>query len=252
MRVTILGSGTSIPAPGRFPAGVLVESGDLALLVDVGPGTLRRLPEAGVGLEQIGAVLLTHYHTDHTSDLAALLFALRNPRYQGRPPLRVFGAPGLRDLVAHLTKAWPWLDPRGGYPLELQEIGPGRFTVPPLQITAVPIEHTAQSLAYRLEAPSGATAAISGDADVRDGLVDVARGVDLFVCECSFPDELRCDGHLTPRLAGAAAAAADAKLLCLTHFYPECEGVDLAAQTRQAYTGDLVLAADLQRFDLQA
>ena len=249
MRVTILGSGTSVPASGRFPAGVLVEAAGTALLVDAGPGTLRHLPDAGVGLERIGAVLLTHYHTDHTADLAALLFALRNPRYRGRPRLRVLGAAGLRGFVGHLTAAWPWLDPRGEYELSLEEIAPGSFDVGPFRVVAFSIRHTIQSLAYRFEADSAA-AAISGDADVCDGLVDVARGADLFVCECSFPDAQRVEGHLTPKLAGEAAAKAGVKTLCLTHFYPECEGTDLAAQARATFGGKIVLAEDLMRFEL--
>ncbi len=252
MRVTILGSGTALPTRGRFPAGVLVKADGFALLVDAGPGTLRRLPELDLGLERIGAVLLTHYHTDHTADLAALLFALRNPRYRGRPPLRVLGGAGLREFVAHLTRAWPWLDPRGEYELSLEELAPGAFGVGPLRAAAFPIRHTIQSLAYRLEDRRGASVAVSGVAVACDGLVEVARGADLFVCECSFPDALRVDGHLTPRLAAEAAAAAGAGALCLTHFYPECAGVDLLAQARAAYRGRIVLAEDLMRFDLGA
>lgn len=248
--MTILGSGTAIPNSQRFPAGVLVRGGDEVLLIDVGPGTLRRLPDAGVGLEQITTVLLTHYHTDHTADLASLLFGLRNPRFRGRPPLRVLGAAGLRGLVGHLTAAWPWLDPKGGYELRLEEIGPGPFPLRGLRGTAVEILHTAQSLAYRLEDDAGRSVAVSGDADVCDGLVEVARGVDLFVCEASFPDDQRIAGHLTPKLAGEAAATAGASKLCLTHFYPECEGHDLAAQARAAFDGEIVLAHDLAHFEL--
>ena len=43
MRVTILGSGTAVPSAERFPPGVLVEAGDEVVLVDAGPGVLRRL-----------------------------------------------------------------------------------------------------------------------------------------------------------------------------------------------------------------
>ena len=71
MRVTILGSGTAVPVADRFPAGYLVRAGGTTLLLDLGPGTLRRLAQTGVGLEAIDAVLLTHYHTDHCADLAA-------------------------------------------------------------------------------------------------------------------------------------------------------------------------------------
>jgi ribonuclease BN (tRNA processing enzyme) len=105
--VTILGSGTAIPVPDRFPAGVLVREGDAVVLVDLGPGVLRRAAEAGVGPEHVSAVVFTHYHTDHCADLAALLFALHAPEYDGRPPLRLVGAPGLEALLAHLTAAWP-------------------------------------------------------------------------------------------------------------------------------------------------
>jgi ribonuclease BN (tRNA processing enzyme) len=93
MLVTILGSGTAVPVPDRFPAGYLVQAGGQQLLVDCGPGILRRLAQAGVGLEAIDAVFLTHYHTDHCADLGPLLFALRSPRYAGRKPLQVFAAP---------------------------------------------------------------------------------------------------------------------------------------------------------------
>lgn len=250
MDVTILGSGTAVPNPDRFPSGVLVRGGDQTVLVDIGPGTLRRLAATGVGLEAVTAVLLTHYHTDHTADLASLLFALRNPRYRNRQPLRVLGSPGLQAFVGHLTAAWPWLDPDDRYELRLEEIAPGSHCLGSLRITAVPILHTPQSLAYRIEDESGRVAAFSGDADVCDGLVDVARGADLFVCEAAFPDEQRTAGHLTPRLAGEAAAQAGVKTLCLTHFYPECDGHDLEAQARAVYDGEVVLASDLAQFAL--
>ena len=112
MQVTILGSGTAVPVPGRFPSSVLVEAEDQKILVDMGPGALRRLAETGVGLEEITCVLLTHYHTDHTADVAALLFGLKNPRYAGRPPLQIKAARGLHEFLGHLTAAWPWLQPR--------------------------------------------------------------------------------------------------------------------------------------------
>lgn len=250
MDVTILGSGTAVPDSDRFPSGVLVRSGDQTVLIDIGPGTLRRLAAAGVGPDEVTAVLLTHYHTDHTADLPSLLFALRNPRYRGRPPLRVLGSAGLRTFVGHLTDAWPWLAPDGGYELTLEEISPGPHQLGDLLVTAVSILHTPQSLAYRLEDQDGRVAAFSGDADVCEGLVEVAQGADLFVCEAAFPDSCRTPGHLTPSLAAEAAKQAGVRTLCLTHFYPECEGHDLAAQAGAVFDGQIVLATDLAQFAL--
>lgn len=250
MRITILGSGTAVPVPGRFPSGVLVQDGDENILVDLGPGALRRLAETGIGLEAITTVLVTHFHTDHTADLAALLFGLRNPRYAGRPPLRLIGAVGLRVLLGHLTAAWPWLQPKE-YTLSIEEIAPGSFALGKLRVEAIPIRHTAQSLGYRLTAADGAVAAFSGDADECEELVALARDADLFVCDCAFPNEHRTEGHLTPALAGRAAARAGAKVLCLTHFYPECDGYDLTAQARAVFDGRIVEATDLLTFDLR-
>lgn len=244
MQVTILGSGTAIPEPDRFPAGYLVAAGGLRLMVDCGPGTLRRLAAAGHDIRDLDGVLLTHYHTDHCADLAALLFALRSPDYAGRKPLHVFGAPGLERLVATLTLAWPWLQPRG-YELVLREILPSRQTLAPdLTVQAVPIRHTAQSLGYRFTSSTG-TAAFSGDADECEELVDLARDVDLFVCDAAFPDGQKIDGHLTPGLAGRYAARAGARTLVPTHFYPVCRGHDLGAMAGSTFGGEIVLAEDL-------
>jgi len=243
MQLVILGSGTAIPVADRFPAAYLVRHGAERLLVDCGPGTLRRLAQAGESVRDLAAVLLTHYHTDHCADLAALLFALRSPTFAGRSPLRLYGAPGLARLVDKLTEAWPWLAPRG-YELQLVELAPGPFAVAGLRAQAVPIRHTAQSLGYRLHGDTGSVA-FSGDADECDELVELAREVDVFVCEAATPDGQKLDGHLTPRLTADHARRARARQLVMTHFYPECEGHDLRAAARTVFDGDVVLANDL-------
>jgi ribonuclease BN (tRNA processing enzyme) len=245
MELTVLGSGTAIPVADRFPAGYLVASPRGTVMVDCGPGSLRRLVQAGRSLDDLDALLLTHYHTDHCADLAALLFALRSPHYADRRPMRVFGAPGLERLVQKLTEAWPWLQPRG-YRLDLQELTPGTFPLLDLEVTAVPIRHTAQSLGYRF-AGAGGSVALSGDADQCDELVELARGTDLFVCDAATPDGHKLDGHLTPGLAAEHAERAGCKALVLTHFYPECAGHDVAAMAARRFAGRVVVAADLMR-----
>lgn len=243
MQLTILGSGTAIPVADRFPAGYLLQFDGSLALVDCGPGTLRRFAATGHTLRELDAVLFTHYHTDHCADLAALLFALRSPTFAGRPPLRVFGAPGLRRLVDKLTEAWPWLAPRD-YELQLHEVTPGTFALGTARVDAIPIRHTAQSLGYRVTTAAGCIA-FSGDADECDELVELARGSDLFVCDCATPDGQKLDGHLTPALAAQHAARAGCGTLVLTHFYPECVGHDLGAAAARHFPGPIVLASDL-------
>ena len=244
MRVTVLGSGTAVPVIDRFPAGYLVQDHGRNLLVDLGPGTLRRLPQVGLGLGDVHAVLLTHYHTDHCADLAPLLFGLRNPAFAAVERLRVVGAPGLRALHASLAAAWPWVE-RLPFELVLDEIAPGELEVEDLQVTAVDVEHTDASLGYRVQGSSGRVVAFSGDAVDCAGLIPLARDADVFVCDSAFPSAAPGPGHMTPTEAGRAAQRAGARKLVLTHFYPECDGHDLVAEARAVFDGEVVMAADL-------
>jgi ribonuclease BN (tRNA processing enzyme) len=56
--------------------------------------------------------------------------------------------------------------------------------------------------------------------------------------------------HLTAGEAGQLAAQAECKRVLLTHFYPECFAVDVAAQCRKLFSGEIELASDLQRLIL--
>src|SRR3954452_9436400 len=65
-RVTLLGTGVPIPSPERFGPSTLIEAGDQKLLIDAGRGATIRLYQLNVPIGRIDALLLTHYHSDHT------------------------------------------------------------------------------------------------------------------------------------------------------------------------------------------
>ena len=111
--------------------------------------------------------------------------------------------------------------------------------------TAAPVAHNPESVAFRIETPSGCSVVYSGDTDYSDRLVALSRQAGLLICESAVPDEQKVAGHLTPVLAGQIAAAAEVQRLMLTHFYPACDDTDIAAQCRQSYQGPLILAEDL-------
>jgi len=250
IRVRILGSGTAIPSPVRGSPGLLLRGGDTTLLVDCGPGSLRAAAAAGVGPGDIDGVLLTHFHLDHTADLRALLFALRNPAFAGRPALSVTGPKGLADLLAQWFAAddGAWLEPLS-YALHIREIGEGRHEVESLVVDAIPVDHTPQSLAYRIRASEdGPVVAVSGDTAPCDGIVQAGRHADLFVLECAFPDGALHGKHLTPTTAGGVAADANPRSLVLTHFYPEVEGEPVVEIVSSRYVGEVHLAADGMEF----
>jgi len=92
----------------------------------------------------------------------------------------------------------------------------------------------------------------SGDTDFSNNLVTLANEADLLICESALPDELKANGHLTPSLAGKTAAMANVKKLILTHFYPECDEVDIEKQCRKTYGGELILAEDLMKINFES
>ena len=249
--VTILGSGTIVPSLRRNPCSFLLEAAGRKLLFDLGPGTMKRLLEAGTTIGEIDLVLLSHFHPDHSGELASFLFAAKYPEaYRRRTPFTLAGARGLRRLFEGLKGAWgDWLV----LPEEifsLQEMGRDRPDVlaqGEMVIRSRPVAHTPHSIGYRIEMPDGTSLAYSGDTDFCDSLVELARGTDLFLCECSLPDGMKVEKHLTPSEAGAAAAKAGVKHLVLTHFYPECDGADVGAQCRRTWQGPLTLAEDLMK-----
>ena len=65
-RVTLLGTGTPIPRPDRFGPSTLIEAGDQTVLIDAGRGATIRLFQLGIPIGRIDALLLTHFHSDHT------------------------------------------------------------------------------------------------------------------------------------------------------------------------------------------
>ena len=119
-----------------------------------------------------------------------------------------------------------------------------------VDIDTAPMEHSPQSVAFRLTGPGGQRLVYSGDTDYSEQLVDLARQADLLICESAFPENWKVQGHLTPALAGAIAARAGVRRLMLTHFYPVCDRTDIEAECRRTYDGPLILARDLMRVTL--
>jgi ribonuclease BN (tRNA processing enzyme) len=226
----------------------MVRHGGCTLLVDAGLGTLQKLAALGVSLAEPDVVAFTHLHLDHTAELAPMLFSIKNTGIGRRKPLSLLGAPGFREFYGKLRRTYGnWVE-GGDYPLLVEEITDRPVSLGSLVLTAVPVLHTPQSVAFRVEDPeTGKVIAFSGDTAVCPGLVTAARDADVAVFECSFPNERRVEGHLTPGEAGEVANAAKVKRLVLTHFYPECEGADILGQCRETYSGEIILAEDLLR-----
>jgi ribonuclease BN (tRNA processing enzyme) len=254
MKITILGSGTSVPSLKRSSCSVLIEINKTLLLFDSGAGTMRRLLEVGVNIDQLSHIFYSHLHPDHTGELVPFLFATKYPEtYRRRELLTIVAAEGFIDFYEKLKIAyekWIELEPGMLQILELDATGRDHLDCGLFDVDSLPVNHTDMSLAYRITEPGGKSIVYSGDTDFTDNLVELSKGVDVLICESAFPDDLKVSGHLTPSLAGKIATEAGVRKLVLTHFYPECDVVDVAEQCRRTYHGPLVLAEDLTEIEL--
>ena len=251
----LLGAGTCSVTAARSMAGyALVRDGSIILL-DCGPGTVRRMAEAGLSVHAIDAILLSHLHVDHVADLAPILFSRKyDPLGPGERPLALWGPVGVArhvDLLAEMFGATLFFPDE---PPAITEFAVGsawhRGGLGDLAVTARRVDHGShEALGYRIEG-DGFALAYSGDSGPCDALVDLARGADLFLCECSVPDDAAVPGHMTPRAVGEIAAQAGCRKVVLTHLYPMMDAVDVVAGVKQFFGGEVVRGADGMRFAL--
>jgi ribonuclease BN (tRNA processing enzyme) len=106
------------------------------------------------------------------------------------------------------------------------------------------------SRGYRFEFANGKSLVVSGDTDYCDGMIDLGREADLMILECSMPDDMKVQGHMTPSECGKLAQKANCRKLCLTHFYPVCDQKDVRKKCLAEYGGELFLAEDLMEFNI--
>ncbi|PID40505.1 MAG: MBL fold metallo-hydrolase [Proteobacteria bacterium] len=247
-RITILGSGTCVPSLTRHPCAFILQTGGHTLLFDCGPGTMHRLLEVGVAISELSHIFLSHFHPDHSSELAAILFAL-NYGVPAAPkrPLTIVAGRGFKmffNRLKALYGSWIELPPDRFSIVEMATTRKDSYDFGNVSVLTMPVNHRPESIAFRVEDAAGKVLVYSGDTDICDSLAMIAADADLMICESAFPDGQKADGHLTPSLAGTIAATACVRNLLLTHFYPPCDQVDIEKQCRSTYSGSVTLAKD--------
>lgn len=265
LAVTVLGSGGPGPQPRRASSGYLVwVDGQPTVLVDASGSSTQRLAEMGVTPADLDLIVLTHLHIDHSGGLASVLF---EATFDGRAhPFTVLAPsgrdshPGGRrfcDLLFGPDGAWPYLRSWEGFEVVVTEVDcdpdapPARIDVglPQTVVRAVGVPHgTMPAVAYRFE-HGGRSVAFTGDiAGQHDGLVELARGVDLLVHDQALPRRNVEHGanHSPPADTAANAAAAEVGTLLLSHLMvPAEERLDEVLVTiRQGFEGTVVVAED--------
>jgi len=232
----------------------MMTTGEAVILLDCGPGTLRRLTETGTPVSDVTHLFFSHFHPDHTGELATFLFANKYPDAgRRRKPLTLAAGTGFLEFLNNYKRVygnWIELDPKLCSCFEMIVEGSDSGVFQDFKLESIPVAHNPESLAYKITGLDGKTVVYSGDTDASENLVELARGADLLICESAFPADLKVHGHLTPPEAGDIARRAGVGALVLTHLYPECDQADMAGQCRRTWSGPLMLAEDLMEIEL--
>lgn len=247
MKLTVLGTCSPYPLPGRACPSYLLEAGGRTLLLDCGSGAASRLLEY-TDYDRLAAVVLSHLHGDHMSDLWVIRYAvdayLRSGRRQGPLPVYAPPEPAAEFALLPYREAFKVIPAvPGGPPVELagtrepggeggrrgdgpdggERISLSFFrTDHPLPCNALVVQDGGQKFAY------------SADTSYSPEMAAFVAGADLFLCEATLQEsvkEFRRTGHLTASDAGRLAREAGAKRLVLTHFSP---GLDVSVTEMEA------------------
>jgi ribonuclease Z len=269
MEIVTLGTGSPLPDPDRAGPSTLVRAGGLQLLVDCGRGVLMRAAAAGLAPQTISHLLLTHLHSDHTTDLNDVI-TTRWITSMAPNPLPVVGPAGTRELVErtldmlredigyrrdhHADLDWEpsceVLEVSDGDQLDL---GNGVR----LSVAATDHRPVRPTVGYRVDGPDG-SAVLAGDTIPCPGLDRLCEGADIYVQTVVRDSLIRpiplprlqdiLDYHSTVTDAARTAARAGVGTLVLTHPVPApapgSEG-EWEAEAAEHFGGRVVLAADL-------
>jgi ribonuclease BN (tRNA processing enzyme) len=213
MQLIVLGCYGPYPPAGQNCSGYLLRHNDTAVLIDCGNGVLSRLRYYSEPWD-LSAVILSHLHSDHISDLMIMRYAWLM-RQESTSPLQVFAPDEPREEFDRL--AYKNL-------VETHAINDNSsIRIGGIQFHFSQGKHPYPSYFISAEA-GGKKLVYSGDTAVFPGMAEAVRGADVFLCEASY---LRADldsgagYHLAAYQAAEAAKEAGAGRLVLTHHHPE-------------------------------
>jgi ribonuclease Z len=285
IRVFLCGTASPLPAPGRAQACVAVLVDERVYLVDAGIGSAGVASVAGVPLERLRAVLLTHFHSDHISGIAD--FNLISWA-RGRPePLQIVGPRGVAQVVSGLNRMYELdrgyrvehhgadLLPADLHVMQARTIEPGVILEEDgLVVTAFEVDHSpvAPAVGFRFDY-GGRSVVVTGDTVVTAGLEDAARDADLLLSDAISLPIVRAmeqasrdaglprnakifadiqDYHPDTESLGRLVERANVRRLALYHLVPAPQNAIMERVFRRGLPDDAVLTTDGMTFDLPA
>jgi ribonuclease BN (tRNA processing enzyme) len=245
-----------MPDANGANSGYLFRHDDFTLLVDCGAGVFSKLRALAQPLD-VDAILITHLHADHTTDLIPFSHALTyHYGHHGKRP-ELWGPPGSKRAFASLSGIFG-SDQQIAEAFAITEYEPDAVLgLGPFQIRLGAVPHYVPTWACDLCAGDGARITFGADCGPNDAIVELARGTDLLMLEATegphapqpgagSDDDFR--GHMSAEEAGELARRAGAKRLLLTHYSDELDAAELQAVAQSSFGAEVELASEGARF----
>ena len=276
-RIVLLGTkgGPRVGEAGRSNPATLLVINDVPYLIDCGYGVTKQLITAGIALDRLRYIFITHHHSDHNLEFGPLIY---NTWITGLPAqIDAYGPPGLTKMAEQFFDYQKFdidvrivdegrTDPRKL--ITTHEISkPGVvLTNTDVKVSMCVVRHPPikEAYAYRFDAKDRSVV-ISGDTAYAPELAEFAKGADVLVHEVMYlpgieallkrlPNAKRLREHLMaahtlPEDVGKIAAQAGVKTLVLTHFVPGDDASitdeQWSADVRKHFKGEIVVGRDL-------
>jgi ribonuclease Z len=270
IEIILTGTGSPMVDPNRAGPSTLVMAGGQTFLVDCGRGVLMRAAAVGVGAANLTAMLLTHLHSDHITDLSDVI-TTRWINSFGPAPLPIIGPPGTRAVVeATLAALAPDISYRIGHHADItappdiavHEYSAGQvWDSGGVVITAAPTDHrpVEPTLGFRVEY-AGTSVVLAGDSVPCATLDALASGANALVHTVIRKDLVEqvpvqrlkdiLDYHSSVQQAAATATRAGVDTLVLTHYVPALaagQEDQWRALAAEEFSGRVELGDDLLR-----
>lgn len=243
MKLTILGNNGPFPAPGGACSGYLLTNGSTKVMIDCGNGTLANLQKI-MRFEDLDAIILTHLHSDHTSDMNVLKYAIQIKRNRGiiNKLLKVYAPPEPAEEFARI-------DAKDAFVLESIS-DKTRLVIGDMEISFAEMKHPYKDYAVSVKC-GGKKFVFSGDTSWTDNLIEFAKGADLLMLDAGLIEKDYSDGapHMTAAQCAKAASLAGAGKLLLTHLWPDYDPKDLLNEA-QAVFSDTEVAMIMKEYEV--
>lgn len=225
--LTVLGCDGSYSGPGGASSGYLVRSWEsgTSVWLDAGPGTFSNLQRFCDPLE-LSALVLTHEHADHFSDIENFLTAARWVLGFDRAPIPVFASAGVfSKLQQDVDGILDWREIDSGNEADVGD----------LHLSFSRTDHPVTTHAVRIDSPSGALG-YSADTGPGWSLEALGTELDLVLCEATYTSEFEgTAGHMTAAQAAQSAKAASVRRLVVTHRWPTIPGEKILAEATEVF-----------------